>query len=59
MKKNIIIGVVVGILLTIFSYHAYTVYKLNTRITALENVVAQDTSALQQIVNLINSSAKK
>lgn len=47
--KNIIIAFIVGILITVFSYHAYTVYKFKKTLTAHDIAIAQ-------IVNLINSS---
>lgn len=55
MKKNIAIAFVAGILLTIFSYHAYTVYQL--RAIAIQSV--QDHQLLTQVVQFINSNTKQ
>lgn len=49
MKKTIIISFIAGILLTLFSYHAYTVYKFK------KTLIAHETS-INQIVSFINSS---
>lgn len=62
-KKTIITtvtaGFIAGILLTIFSYHAYMVYQFKSQLLQVEGIVNQQGVALQQIINLINSNGKK
>lgn len=59
MKKHIIVAFVVGILVTIFCYHAYTIYSLKSQLMAVESVVSQDDATIKQIVTLINNTNGK
>lgn len=52
MKKTIIISVLAGVLLTIFSLHAYNVYTLKKQV----NIQGQ---TLLQIVDFINKNTQK
>lgn len=49
MKKGIIIGIAVGIVSTVFTYHAYTVYQL-------QKAVSAQGAAISQIVDFLNKS---
>lgn len=52
MKTTIITSVIAGVLLTIFSYHAYTVYSM-------KKAVITQGQAIAQIVDFINKNTQK
>jgi Tfp pilus assembly protein PilE len=45
---SIIIAFIIGVILTIFSYQAYTIYELRA-------VVADDHNTIQSVVNFLNT----
>ncbi len=52
MKIHLIYGIVIGILLAVFSFHAYTVY-------ILRDVVIKDSNTLAQVVQFLNQASQK
>lgn len=50
--KNTIIGIVIGILVTVTVFHIWFLYQQNSRINSLETFAIQ-------VTNIINSSKNK
>jgi len=55
-KKHIITAFVAGILLTIFAYHAYTVYTFRSAINAQARLIQEQGVALSQVIEFLNKA---
>lgn len=50
--------IVAGVLIAAFAYHAYTVYSLKADLKAVVQVVQQDNTRINQIVEFINKATQ-
>ncbi len=60
MRKNpnssMMIGVALVILIAIFSYFGYQLYRQEKRMTNIRTVVVEDSNKIATVVNFINQS---